>query len=100
MLSLGGTINSCIGAGFGWGKHITDVPKEDFSNALLSGWLAEVFITFTTATVKISILIFYLRLAVTKTYATIIYLSIAWITMWMIAFLAVIIFVCQNGSMY
>lgn len=93
FLSLGLAINACLGANFGWGLHVVDVLPENFSNILVVGWVAQILFTLTTSSMKISILTFYLRLANTTTYRRVIYASIAWLLLWCLTFLLVVIFV-------
>jgi hypothetical protein len=93
LLSLGLSINACVGATFGWGLHIVDILPQNYSNILVISWVAQILFTLTTSTMKISILTFYLRLASTTTYRRVIYASILWISIWCLTFLFVVIFV-------
>ena len=89
-------ISACVSTKFGWGKHLDEVPASDFGPILFFIWLSELLFTISTSLVKISILFFYLRIAVTPTYRRIIYGSIAFIIAWGIAFSGAVIFVRSN----
>jgi hypothetical protein len=93
IFSVALAVNACVSTKFGWGKHLDEVPTSNFGPILLFIWLSELLFTLSTTLVKISILFFYLRIAVTATYRRIIYASIAFIAAWAIAFSAVVIFV-------
>lgn len=93
-MSLGLTVIACIGTRFGWGRHLGDIPFKNFTPMFLLSWLSELFFTAAASLMKISILFFYLRLAVDKTYRVVIYCTIGTILAYMIAYIFVIIFVC------
>jgi hypothetical protein len=86
-------INACITTKYGWGTHLYSVPPQDFGPVLLLIWISELLFTFSTSLVKLSILFFYLRLAVTKAYRGVIYASIAFLTAWLVSFTCVVLFV-------
>ncbi|KUJ08697.1 uncharacterized protein LY89DRAFT_741544 [Mollisia scopiformis] len=94
ILSIGLSINACISTTFGWGHHLSSIPPSNYSSILITIWIAELLFTLSTSLAKISILFFYLRLAVTKTYRTIIHCSIGFIIIWAITFTLVVIFQC------
>ncbi|CZR65542.1 uncharacterized protein PAC_15442 [Phialocephala subalpina] len=100
LISIGLSINACISTTYGWSHHLSSIPAANFGPILLTIWLSELLFTISTSLAKISILFFYLRLAVTKTYKRIIYFSIGFIVVWAITFSAVIIFQCQPVSEY
>ena len=87
------TINACISTTHGWATHLSSIPEANIPSLLLSIYLSELFFTLSTSLAKLSILFFYLRLAVTPTYRRIIYISIAFITVWAVVFSCVVIFV-------
>lgn len=93
LVSIALAINACISTKFGWGRHLDEVSSTNFGPILLSIWLSEILFTISTSFVKLSILFFYLRIAVTATYRRVIYGSIAFISAWAIAFSSVVIFV-------
>jgi hypothetical protein len=97
LLSLGLSVNACVGATYGWGLHTVDVLPQNFSNILVISWVAQILFTLTTSTMKISILTFYLRLANTTTYRRVIYASILWLSIWCLTFLLVVIFVSPRA---
>lgn len=93
MTSIGISINSCVGTKYGWGLHASAILPQNLSGILLTIWISELLFTFSTSLVKLSILFFYLRLAVTQTYRRVIYASIAFIAAWAVTFGLIIIFV-------
>jgi hypothetical protein len=93
LFSIGLAINACISTKFGWGLHISEVPSADFGGILLCIWLSELLFTLSTSFVKLSILFFYLRIAVDTTYRRVIYGSIAFIAAWGVTFSCIVIFV-------
>jgi hypothetical protein len=69
------------------------VPVENFPSMLLVCWTFMLLFTVTVSLVKISILIFYLRIATTRLLRRVIYGSIIFIFAWIIAFWGFVIFV-------
>ncbi|PQM43874.1 hypothetical protein VE01_10770 [Pseudogymnoascus verrucosus] len=100
LFSIALVINACISTKFGWAGHLSAIPYKNLSPILQNIWISELLFTLTTSLVKISILLFYLRLAVTPTWKRVIYGSIAFIVVWTIAFCSLIIFQCTPVSDY
>ncbi|KAG0648068.1 hypothetical protein D0Z07_5732 [Hyphodiscus hymeniophilus] len=100
VFSIALAVNACISTRYGWGKHLDEVPVSNTGLILLFIWLSELLFTLSTSLVKISVLFFYLRIAVTKTYRRILYISIAFICAWAVIFSAVVIFQCRPVSSY
>jgi hypothetical protein len=93
LFSIALCINACISTTHGWAHHLSSIPESNIPSLLLSIYLSELLFTISTSLAKLSILLFYLRLAVTTTYRRIIYCSIGFITVWAIVFSCVVIFV-------
>jgi hypothetical protein len=87
------SVNACLSTKYGWGLHIYQIPPVDYTPVLICVWLSEILFTVAAGFVKLSILVFYLRLANTKTYRRVVYGSIALIIAWAITFTTMSIFV-------
>lgn len=98
LFSIALVINACISTKFGWAGHLSAILYKNLSPILQNIWISELLFTLTTSLVKISILLFYLRLGVTLTWKRVIYGSIAFIVVWTIAFCSLIIFVCIKSN--
>ncbi|KFZ25164.1 hypothetical protein V502_00358 [Pseudogymnoascus sp. VKM F-4520 (FW-2644)] len=100
LSSIALVVNACVSTKFGWAGHLSAIPHEHLSPILQNNWVSEILFTLTTSLVKISILFFYLRLAITPTWKRVIFGSIAFIVVWTIAFCSLIIFQCNPVSDY
>jgi hypothetical protein len=93
LLSIAMSVNACVSAKFGWGLHVSQIPFADYSPVLICIWVSEILFTLAASFVKLSILVFYLRLAATTTYRRVIYGSIVFIIAWATTFTILSIFV-------
>jgi hypothetical protein len=87
------SVNACVSTKYGWGLHLYQIPFADFTPVLICIWLSEILFTLAASFVKLSILVFYLRLATTKLYRRVIYGSIVFIIAWATTFTILSIFV-------
>jgi hypothetical protein len=92
------SINACISTKFGSGTHQFEVPPSDFPGLLIGLWISELTFTCSATFMKLSVLVFYLRLAVTRTYKIVIWGSIAFIICWGVGFVVFVIFVSLSSS--
>ncbi|KAE9379385.1 hypothetical protein N431DRAFT_434387 [Stipitochalara longipes BDJ] len=100
LLSIALTVNACISTTHGWATHLSSIPSSNIHSLLLSIYLSELLFTLSTSFAKLSILFFYLRLAVTRTYRRVIYASIVLIAVWAVVFSCVVILQCHPVSAY
>jgi hypothetical protein len=87
------SINACVNTKYGSGTHQYQVSSSNLPALFIGIWISELIFTLSTSFMKLSVLVFYLRLAVTKTWWLIIWGSIAFIFSWLIGFTFFIIFV-------
>jgi hypothetical protein len=87
------SVNACVSAKYGWGLHVFQIPFDDFRPVLFCIWLSEILFTLAASFVKLSILLFYLRLATTAIYRRVIYGAIGFLIAWAATFTIITIFV-------
>ncbi|KAL2061130.1 hypothetical protein VTL71DRAFT_7403 [Oculimacula yallundae] len=82
------TICICVSTMTGWTYHLEDV--QDRIPALTVAWIAQLLFTPAVSTIKLSILIFYLRLSASRTFRYFVYGGITFVALWFISFETVI----------
>ncbi|KAK0099259.1 hypothetical protein ONS95_006371 [Cadophora gregata] len=82
------TVCICVSPTFGWTSHLEDV--EDKIPSLTVAWIAQLFFTPAVSTVKLSILVFYLRLSTSKSFRYCVFGGIIFVSLWFIIFETVI----------
>lgn len=88
---------------YGWNLHIWDVPISDIVPSRKTAWAAQIFFILGTTCTKISILLFYRRLAsgaLLNTFLYVIYANIAFITAYAIAVASVLLVGCRPLDAY
>ncbi|KAG4444141.1 hypothetical protein IFR05_000370 [Cadophora sp. M221] len=88
------TVCICISTAVGWTYHLEDV--DDKIPALTVAWIAQLLFTPAVSTVKLSILIFYLRLSTSKTFRYFVFGGMIFVALWFVSFETVIAMTCDT----
>ncbi|KAI5807329.1 hypothetical protein DFH27DRAFT_650850 [Peziza echinospora] len=89
-----------VGTNYGWGMHIWDMHRDWATPSRFISWISQIIYIQTAGTIKLSILFSYLRLSTTRRFTNIIYISMAFIILWMVTFTFLSIFRCHNVARY
>lgn len=88
---------------YGFDRHNWDVYPSDFEPSALIGWLAEIAFLLSTGSTKVSVLLFYRRLAdgtMAKHWKAAVIAVIAFIILYGVSSVLILIFMCDPVSAY
>ncbi|PVH79274.1 hypothetical protein DL98DRAFT_533111 [Cadophora sp. DSE1049] len=88
------TVCICVSTTVGWTYRLVDV--DDKIPSLTVAWVAQLLFTPAVSTVKLSILVFYLRLSTSKCFRYCVFGGIIFVTLWFISFETVIAMTCDT----
>lgn len=91
---------SLSGIHYGTGRHLKDISPEDIPKALYFWWLCELLYAITTASIRLSIALFLLRICINPSQRWVIYGTLTMVFSFSIFYFFLALFQCKPVSFF